>query len=221
MNRIDIVCAEAFDAAAVLSIYAPYIRTTAVTFETEVPAVSEFAERIGAISGEFPYLLLFVDSELAGYAYAHRQAERAAFAWNAELSVYLRMDWRGKGMGRVLYALLIDLLKMQGYVNMYGVITGSNAGSIAMHEKMGFEVVGRHEKTGFKHGQWHDTVWMHKRVGADGAPGEIKRFDALDAAAVDARIAQACAQIEEKIEKAPPQDKPEGILKLLDQIKLK
>ena len=218
MSRVDIVCAEAFDAQAVLSIYAPYIRSTPVTFETEVPSVSEFAERIETISGEFPYLLLFVDSELVGYAYAHKQAERAAFRWNAELSVYLRMDWRGKGLGRPLYQLLIDLLGMQGYVNVYGVITGSNEGSIAMHEKMGFAIIGRHERTGFKFGQWHDTVWMHKRIGGDGAPGEIVRFDALGSADVDARIARACAEIEERLKKAAPQETLEEILGLLDAL---
>lgn len=195
MSRVEIVAAEAFDAEAVLSIYAPYILTTPVTFETQVPSVSEFAGRIESISGEFPYLLLFINSELAGYAYAHRQAERAAFAWNAELSVYLRMDLRGKGLGRPLYQLLMDLLKMQGYVNVYGVITGSNAGSIAMHEKMGFTLIGRHEKTGFKFNEWHDTVWMHKRIGADGAPGEIRRFDALDRRVVAARIEETCRQL--------------------------
>ena len=136
MKIVEIAAAKGCDAKAVLSIYAPYILTTPVTFETEVPTEAQFAQRIEAISGEFPYLLLFVDSELAGYAYAHRQAERAAFGWNAELSVYLRMDMRGKGLGRPLYELLMDLLKMQGYVNVYGVITGSNEQSIVMHEKM-------------------------------------------------------------------------------------
>ena len=198
MKKVEIVRAEAFDAKAVLSIYAPYIRLTPVTFETEVPSVSDFAERIESISGEYPYLLLFVNSELVGYAYAHKQAERAAFTWNAELSVYLRMDWRGRGAGRPLYALLIDLLKMQGIVNVYGVITGSNESSIALHERMGFREIGRHERTGYKHGEWHDTVWMHKRIGGDGAPGKIVRFDALDPSAVEERIREACREIEQK-----------------------
>ena len=195
MSKAEIVAAEAFDAEAILSIYAPYILTTPVTFETEVPSVSAFAGRIESISGEFPYLLLFIDSELVGYAYAHKQAERAAYGWNAELSVYLRMDMRGKGVGRPLYQLLMDLLKMQGYVNVYGVITGSNAGSIALHEKMGFTNAGVHEKTGFKFGQWHDVVWMHKRIGGDGAPGAICRFDALDSQKVAARIGETCRQL--------------------------
>ncbi|MBR5226424.1 MAG: N-acetyltransferase [Clostridia bacterium] len=216
---MEIVAAEAFDAQAVLCIYAPYIRQTAVTFETEVPGETEFARRIESISGEFPYLLLFADSELVGYAYAHRQAERAAYGWNAELSVYLRMDCRGRGMGRALYQLLIDLLAMQGYVNVYGVITGSNTPSIALHEKMGFAHAGVHEKTGYKFGQWHDVVWMHKRIGGDGAPGAIVRFDALNGEKVRRRIGMTCEEIEKKLGKMPAEDTVEDILALLDEIK--
>ena len=201
MSRVEIVMAEAFDAEAILSIYAPYVLTTPVTFETEVPSVSAFAQRIEDVSGTFPYLLLFLDSELVGYAYAHKQRERAAFGWNAELSVYLRMDCCGRGLGRPLYELLIDLLSMQGYVNVYGVITGSNVGSIAMHEKMGFKTIGIHEKTGFKFGEWHDTVWMHKRIGGDGAPKALCRFDSLDRAVIDEKIQKTCRQIEYSLNK--------------------
>ena len=84
------------DAAGILAVYAPYIRETAITFETEVPALAAFERRVAEIGADFPYLVLEVDGELAGYAYAHRQAERAAYAWNAELSIYLAGKWRGK-----------------------------------------------------------------------------------------------------------------------------
>ena len=199
MNRVEIVFAEAFDAQAALSIYAPYVRTSPATFEEDVPSVADFAERIEHISGEFPYLLLFVDSELVGYAYAHKQRERAAYAWNAELSIYLRMDQRGRGMGKPLYQLLIDLLAMQGYVNVYGVITGSNVGSIALHEKMGFMNAGLHEKTGYKFNQWHDIVWMHKRIGGEGKPRTIVRFDALDGRSVAEKVNETCKIIEMRL----------------------
>ena len=218
MNRVEIVFAEVFDAQAALSIYAPYVRTSPATFEEDVPSVADFAERIEHISGEFPYLLLFVDSELVGYAYAHKQRERAAYGWNAELSIYLRMDQRGRGLGKPLYQLLIDLLAMQGYVNVYGVITGSNTPSIAMHEKMGFVHAGVHEKTGYKFDQWHDVVWMHKRIGGEGAPRAIVRFDALERARVDAMVSRACEEIEERLKKAPPQESVEEILSLLETL---
>ena len=186
------------DAAGILAVYAPYIRETAVTFETEVPALEEFTARVAGICADFPYLVLEVDGELAGYAYAHRQAERAAYAWNAELSIYLAGKWRGRGLGAPLYRLLERLLTMQGHVNLYGVITASNAGSIAMHEKLGYRQTGLHEKTGWKFGQWHDVAWLHKRV-REGEPGTILPLSALDPAQVEREIAAAQREIEEKL----------------------
>ena len=186
------------DAAGILAVYAPYIRKTAVTFETEVPAPDAFTARVAGICADFPYLVLEVDGELAGYAYAHRQAERAAYAWNAELSIYLAGKWRGKGLGAPLYRLLERLLAMQGYVNLYGVITASNRGSIAMHEKLGYRQIGLHEKTGWKFGQWHDVAWLYKRVG-EGEPGTILPLSALDPAQVEREIAAAQREIEEKL----------------------
>ena len=186
------------DAAGILAVYAPYIRETAVTFETEVPAPDAFTARVAGICADFPYLVLEVDGELAGYAYAHRQAERAAYAWNAELSIYLAGKWRGRGLGAPLYRLLERLLAMQGYVNLYGVITASNRGSIAMHEKLGYRQIGLHEKTGWKFGQWHDVAWLYKRVG-EGEPGTILPLSALDPAQVEREIAAAQREIEEKL----------------------
>ena len=186
------------DAAEILAVYAPYILETAVTFETEVPALEAFTARMAGICADFPYLVLEADGELAGYAYAHRQAERAAYAWNAELSIYLAGKWRGRGLGAPLYRLLESLLAMQGYVNLYGVITASNAGSIRLHEKLGYRQTGLHEKTGWKFGQWHDVAWLHKRV-REGEPGTILPLSALDPAQVEREIAAAQREIEEKL----------------------
>jgi len=185
------------DAAALLAIYRPYIEKTAITFEKVVPSVQDYEKRIAEISQQFPYLVLEENREIVGYAYAHRQAERAAFDWNAELSIYLKESCCGRGLGRPLYALLETLLAMQGYVNFYGVITGSNAGSIAMHEKMGYRRIAVHERTGWKLGAWHDTVWLHKRV-RDGEPGTIVPVHALDAKDVQRLMEKTEKMLSEK-----------------------
>ena len=185
------------DAADILAVYAPYIEKTAVTFETVVPEYAAFERRVKDIAAEFPYLLLEIDGELAGYAYAHRQAERAAFGWNAELSIYLKESFTGYGLGRPLYRLLEELLEMQGYINFYGVITASNAGSIALHEKMGYKIIGTHERTGYKFGQWHGVVWMHRRA-HENAPRAIVPAYALDQKAVGEKMESARKNIEEK-----------------------
>ena len=72
------------DAPALLAIYAPYITDTAITFEYEVPALSDFRQRIEATLRTHPYLVLERDGEILGYAYTGQLGSRAAYAWAAE-----------------------------------------------------------------------------------------------------------------------------------------
>lgn len=80
--------ADEHDAAACLTIYAQYIDTS-ITFETALPSEDEFAGRIRSYGAVYPWLVAEEDGEILAYAYAHRAQERAAYDWNAELSVYV------------------------------------------------------------------------------------------------------------------------------------
>ena len=202
MSRVTVRFAEPErDAAAILRIYAPYIVETAVTFETEIPSEPEFEERVRGIVNQFPYLVVEIDGKIVGYAYAHRQAERAAYAWNADLSIYLAQAWRHKGLGMPLYVLLIELLTMQGYVNLYAVITAENEASVAMHRKMGFREIGLHERTGFKFGRWHDVVWMARRTG-EGTPGKLLAVGELEMQRVHVLMKRTGDKLEGLLERA-------------------
>ena len=79
------------DCPALLDIYAQYI-DTGVTFEYDLPTREEFTARISGICRDYPYLVCQEGDRVLGYAYAHRVWERAAYQWNAELSVYLAPD---------------------------------------------------------------------------------------------------------------------------------
>ena len=76
------------DVSALLSIYERYI-STPITFEYTLPSLEEFARRVSSVQTFYPYLVAEENGELLGYAYAHRIAERAAYRWGAELSIYL------------------------------------------------------------------------------------------------------------------------------------
>ena len=102
------------DAGALLRIYDEYINTS-ITFEYALPGEAEFAARIADISAEYPYLALFDGGVPAAYAYAHRAQARAAYGWNAELSIYIAQADAGHGLGRLLYEALMELLRRQGY----------------------------------------------------------------------------------------------------------
>lgn len=90
MSRFIIRRAKAEDGAALCAIYAPYITDTTITFEYEVPTDAAFSDRIRETAAQFPYLVCEKDGGIIGYAYAHRIRERAAYDWDAELSVYLK-----------------------------------------------------------------------------------------------------------------------------------
>lgn len=173
--------AEVTDAPALLALYRPYIATT-ITFEYEVPTVEEFTRRIAHTREAYPYLLCEEEGRVLGYAYAHRAKERAAYQWDAELSVYVSADARGRGIGRALYAALMELLALQGVRNLYGVITGENTGSIRFHERLGFTVAGVHHRTGYKNGRWLDVVDMEKHMEGEDPPAPLRRTEELDGA---------------------------------------
>ena len=159
MDKFVLRLAKESDALQLLSIYAPYIQNTAVSFETAVPAEAEFAKRISEITSFYPYLICEHGGSPVGYAYAHRHMERAAYRFNAELSIYLDGRYHRRGIGRALYCALVDILRLQHIKNAYGCIALPNFGSVGLHESMGFKLIGIYKNTGYKLGRWHDVAW--------------------------------------------------------------
>jgi len=84
MSNVLLRVATVEDATSIQAIYAPYVETTAITFEEVVPSVEEFEGRIQKTLENFPYLVLEEDGEVVGYAYAGRFSARAAFDWSSK-----------------------------------------------------------------------------------------------------------------------------------------
>ena len=141
--------ADPGDAAACLAVYAQYIDTS-ITFETVLPSEAEFSGRIRSYGAVYPWLIAEEDGHVLAYAYAHRAQERAAYGWNAELSVYVSRDAAGRGLGTKLYTVLLALLQKQGVRTAYGVVTMPNDASSALHQKLGFRTLGTYRNTGYK-----------------------------------------------------------------------
>ena len=159
------------DAAALAAIYAPYVEGTAITFEYDVPPAEEFARRIAHTLEHYPYLAAERDGTILGYAYAGPFGSRAAYDWTTELSVYLRMDCRGGGIGTQLYHALEEALKKRGFRSAEACIAYIDPedeyltqGSVRFHERLGYRMVGRFDKCAYKFGRWYDMVWMEKHL---------------------------------------------------------
>jgi len=152
------------DASKILSIYEPYILHTTITFEYIIPTKEEFVQRLKKIQVQYPWLVCEMDGEIVGYAYASSFRERMAFSWGAELSVYIDERYQGLHLGKILYEKLIQLLKIQGYYNVYALINIPNEKSLCLHKKLGFREEGIQRKVGFKLGQWCDLMYLVKNL---------------------------------------------------------
>jgi phosphinothricin acetyltransferase len=147
------------DGEALAAIYRPVVETTAISFETTAPDANEMARRIRDTTVTHPWLVYEVGDLVAGYAYATRHRVRAAYQWSVDTSVYVDARCRRNGVGRRLYASLFALLKAQGFANAFAGISLPNAGSVGLHEAMGFVAIGVYRNVGYKLGQWRDVGW--------------------------------------------------------------
>lgn len=172
-KEIQIRLIAAADIEEVLDIYAPFVQNTAITFEYEVPSIAEFRDRVLTITSEYPWLICVVDDKIAGFAYASRFRYRTAYQWSVESAIYISPQTQSKGIGKALYTTLFDLLRLQGYVNVYAGTCIPNDKSVALHRKMGFKEIGTFSKIGFKHGKWHDTLWFQLNLCAHNSNPEV------------------------------------------------
>lgn len=153
----------AADARACAAIYAPYVRDTAISFESEPPDAAELERRIAAARA---WLVADADGAAIGYAYAVPFAPRPAYRWSCEVSVYIGRTHRRLGAGRALYTALLDRLARHGYLTAVAKITLPNEASIGLHEALGFQPVGVHRGIGYKAGRWHDVAVLQRQLAA-------------------------------------------------------
>ena len=169
------------DAEKILAIYKPYVENTTITFEYNVPTIEEFRERIREILKDYPYIVCEYGNEIVGYAYAHRIWSRAAYQWDAELSIYTNEKYAGNGIGKKLYGILLEILKLQNVVNVYGLVTYPNKSSEKLHNYFGFKKVAFFENVGFKFGKWIGVTWFEKAINPYFEnPDSIKRISEID-----------------------------------------
>lgn len=168
------------DAAAVAAIYAPYVAETAISFEVVPPTAAEMAERIRAVTVQYPWLVCADDADVMGYAYLGRHHERAAYRWAVDASVYVRRGAHRLGIGRALYHALLAIARLQGYYNVYGGITLPNPASAGLHEHLGFVPIGVYRAVGYKLGRWHDVGYWELSLRERGDdPAEPLLVDAV------------------------------------------
>lgn len=153
------------DAAAILEIYGPIVRHTAVSFEVEPPSVDEMRARIAHTLTALPWLVSVDERGVVnGFAYAERHRERAAYRWAVDVTAYVRQGSREQGVGRRLCEELLRQLAQLGYCQAFSRIALPNEAGIRLHEALGFEPLGVFRKVGFKNGAWRDVGWWQRQL---------------------------------------------------------
>ena len=158
---------EPGDIPAITAIYADSVLHGLASFELDPPSEDEMTVRWRALlSAGYPYLVAEQAGAILAYAYASPYRPRPAYGGTVENSVYVRKDCQGKGIGSLLLQRLIAEAETAGFRQMVAVIGDSaNTGSIRLHERLGFRLVGTLRSVGWKHRQWLDTVLMQRTLG--------------------------------------------------------
>ena len=164
MRTVDLTIrdATAADASECAAVYAPYVADTTVSFEEEPPDAAEMAHRIAAAQERHAWLVAERDGRVIGYAYGGPWRDRPAYRRTCEVSVYVEAGAQGGGVGRALYAALLDRMRELGMHTAVGGAAMPNDASERLHEALGFEAVGTFREVGHKQGRWCDVRWYQK-----------------------------------------------------------
>lgn len=142
------------DIPQILDLYNWYIVNGEQSFETEPVSLEIFTERTHGIAKDFPYIVLEEDGKVVGYAYLSKFAQRYAYRFSCDLSIYVDHTRSHKGYGSILMKEILKIAKDCHYHSVFSVITSSNQASIHIHEKFGFIKRGTMVESGYKHGKW-------------------------------------------------------------------
>jgi L-amino acid N-acyltransferase YncA len=148
------------DWPAVEAIYAEGIATRQATFETETPTWDQFD------AAKLPsHRLIATDGErVLGWAALSSTSDRECYRGVVENSVYVAGDARGGGVGRALMRALIAGARAAGFWTIETGVFPENVASVALHESLGFRVVGRRERIAELDGRWRDTLLLELRL---------------------------------------------------------
>ena len=155
------------DMAAITAIYTHHVLHGTGTFELDPPSQAEMGQRRAEVLARgLPHLVAEDRGRIVGFAYCNWFRPRPAYRFAAEDSIYLAPEACGLGLGRALLAELAGAAQRAGMRKLIAVIGDSaNHASIGVHRACGFTPVGILRSSGWKFGQWLDTVLMEKALG--------------------------------------------------------
>lgn len=152
------------DLAAILAIYNHYILNSTATFHSEKLSEKDLGEFLFISHPKYPSFLISDKGEVIGYCFLTQYKKRQAYDRSAELSIYLKPEYTGKGIGLAALSHLEAAAKKAGIHVLVGTICGENQASIRLMEKAGFSKCAHLKKIGEKFGKVLDVVMYEKEI---------------------------------------------------------
>ena len=154
------------DLPAILEIYNDAVLTTTASYDYEPRTLEHriawFEDHARA---NYPVFVAVNEAgRVTGWSSLSRFHDRMGYRFTTENSVYVAPDQRGRGVGKLLLAPLIDAAKERGLHVILAVIDASNEASIRLHAGFGFERVGLFKQVGYKFDRWLDVAYMERIV---------------------------------------------------------
>ncbi|GGE38073.1 N-acetyltransferase [Pullulanibacillus camelliae] len=154
------------DLPELLTIYNEAIRTLTATFDLKEQSLEERQAWFDQHGENYPLIIAEIDNQIAGYCSLSPYRPKAAYAYTAELSIYLSSKFRGRGIGKQLIKEILEKAKQLHFHTIIAIITGGNASSVKLHERFGFKYVGCIKEAGLKFGEWQDVCFYQFMVEA-------------------------------------------------------
>ena len=166
-HGIQIWVATVNDAAAIAEIYNQGIEDRVATYETELRSAEDQQAWLQDIAGRYPAVVAQIDGEIVGWAGAGPYRARGCYCGIGEFSMYVRRDWRGRGVGDLVLTALIAEAERLGLWKLLSRIFLFNEASRALCRKHGFREVGVYEKHARLDGRWLDVVIVERLITAN------------------------------------------------------
>lgn len=166
-HTITVRASRPDDVTDIQRIYALHVENGTASFEEVPPDTAEIANRRQmVVDFGTPYIVAELNGKVQGFAYAYKFRPRSAYRHTLENSIYVDPNETGQGIGNALLTELIESCTQLGYRQMIAVIGGvGNEASIKLHKRLGFTITGQLQSTGFKFGDWVDTIFMQRALG--------------------------------------------------------
>ncbi|MGL6016914.1 MAG: GNAT family N-acetyltransferase [Selenomonadaceae bacterium] len=148
----------------VLEIYTHYVLNTSATFHSRALDCSAMREIVFFDSEKYKTYVICQGDVICGYVLIGPHKKREAYDKTAEVTIYLKPDYTGQGIGSLALGHMEQYAKQQGLHVLVGTICGENQQSIALVEKNGYCKCAHYKEVGEKFGQRLDVVAYQKII---------------------------------------------------------